>query len=754
MLPGSFHDADVLNLSHRVLVNGVERDVDSWSVDRDLKGDLPKQVASVSGVIQATGKIEWTPAHVVSEHSPNPWNANGGWVPSRGDRVEIFVSDGVTEWKRFHGLIDVTRGDIGSGFASTIIDDYDKLSASVAHHPMLSIMPPRTISGTGWWRLPGIHPLYYVDLALRRSRFFVTPPREANAILSVPMQGSLWPHWGVLDRNGENMASGGANRVAPWGLAKGNFVAYYAPSNSPSMSQTVQMSFMVAPDHSSATDLTLDYGAGDFLRVSVSSDRVVTVYKNSTDVAYLTLDDDDVIVSALFKNGVVTVRTNTRRESSGSFTASGAGLSTVRINAGTNASIAGFQVSRPQTATHEHFSTRVPLSARFDVTSLRLSGGLTAAPNIEDRTAESLISEINDAILAAMWIDETGVLQWAQSDTLRRRDPVKTVTTADDIFSLSWESGLLQSAASVTVKGKRPAITRSRWRVITVAEESGRQTLRSGDELEIFFEASSDEDWVSPSFDFIELGGSTGIWGPFNNPEYGTVGLYYERDGEEVTGTTYPVTITTHRLGNQKTLIKYAAGNWPSAVEGVLSTPPEETAFTVLWPRHRGQPAVRQKAMGRIEWYDDKQTMTGAGGPGPELVHDVGVWATTESNIGSVDYWERIGAYIQSQVTVPQPVVRGVSISPDPRLQLADVITIESNLLGVKLTALVTGVSEGADSEGYHQKLDVRVLSAVTSSLTYEAFQQGLPGTNLTYEQWQALGPIPQTYAEFNDEGD
>lgn len=754
MLAGDLVTTNVAEFTSRILVNGVEREAVAWSVDRELQGDLPRQVAAVSGVTQATGKIDWTPAHVVSEYSPNPWNANGGWVPSRGDRVEIFVGDGETWWKRFHGLIDVTRGDVGSGFQSTIIDHYDRLSAQVSHIPMTSIMPPTTTTGTGSWRHVGLHPLYYVDLALRQAGYYVTPPRDQNNLLFVPLQGSLWPHVGTLATSDEaNTSYGGVNHRAPWGLGKGGFAASYEPTSTPLMTVPIQASFMVAPDHASAVDFTLDYGSTNFLRVSVSLARIVRVGRDGVSSATLSLDPDDVVVSVLFKNGVATIRTNTGREASGTFFTAGSSLTRIRINAGDNANVAGFQVSLPENEFREHLSTRTPPNARFDTSSSRLAGGMSAAPNIEEVTSARLIEQINDAIIAALWIDETGTMQWAQSDTLRSRSPVKSVSTAEDIFSLSWESGLLQSASSVTVTGKQPAITRSRWRNVTAAEAAGNQTLRSGEELEIFLEPSSNEDWILPSFNFLEVGGQSGIWGSFNNPEYSTVGLYFERDGDEIPGTVpYQTTITTHRIGNQKTLIKYVAGNWPSDIEGVLSTPSADVTLP-LWERHRKQPVIRQKAFGRIEWYDDKLATVGVSGAGPELVHDVGVWSSTATITGDgTNYWERIGSYIQSQVTVPQPVVRNVSISPDPRLQLADVITIESELLGVDLRSLITGLSESFDTTGYHQDLNVRVLEASPTAQTFEAFNRKLANTDLTYEQLQALGPVPQSYAQFNND--
>lgn len=151
---------------------------------------------------------------------------------------------------------------------------------------------------------------------------------------------------------------------------------------------------------------------------------------------------------------------------------------------------------------------------------------MDAAPAIEGRTVGDLLDEINQAVLSAMWIDELGVMRWESSDTLRGREPARTVSTLDDVLSLDWEDGILSTASRVTVKGRKPAITKGRWRNVVLARGGG-ETLKSGDELSIFLEPGTDEDWITPSFEFIEVGGADNIWGSYNNPAYSAVGLYY-----------------------------------------------------------------------------------------------------------------------------------------------------------------------------------------------------------------------------------
>lgn len=740
MQAGSLTSDEISTYTSMVLVNGTELPVVSWGVDRELSGDLPSQVVAVSGITQATGTIVWATKSDISEGGRNPWNRASGWIPSRGDRVEIFVSDGTTEWKQFHGLIDKTTGGINEGFQSTIIDDYDKLSAEVSHVPLVSIMPPEVPGGAEDWRRVGLHPLYFVDYALRRAGFFATPPREPNTNVYAPLQGSSWPNYGFLRVSPEH----GFNTVTPWGLGRRDFTVEYRPSLTKTMSDRTQVTMLVAPDHIGAADFFVDYGSrAHHLRLAVNDSRVAIAFKNGVEVCRLPMGSGTVI-SMLSKNGQLSLRTDTGAEASGTFTASGSTMSAIVINASANASVAGLQVSHPETLAAEHMSTRWKASARFDCRSLRLAGIINASPTIEGRRAGDLVDEINHALLAGMWIDENGVMQWAQSDTLRMRAPSRTVTTMDDILSLDWEIGLLQSSSRVTVKGMQPSITRGRWRN-TVLARGNAGSMKSGDTVEIFLEPETDTDWIMPSFNFIEIGGTVGIWGSYNQPQYSAVGMYFSADGGTTDSSGLTCKITTEQLGLQKVLVKYEAGQWPSDVEGVIATSPVNVN---LWPKNRGNDLPRLMGMGKVQWFEDSLSVEGAGGPGPELVHDAGVWANRTVSDSTI---RNLAEYLGSQTAVPQPVIQSLALVPDPRLQLGDVVTIDSpNLMGVSLTALIVGVSNSF-GDRFEQSLSVRIISTATSYTTYAEYNEALGGNSMSYQQWQALGPVPQSYQEFNN---
>lgn len=743
MQAGDLVASDVAEFTSRILVNGVERETTTWNVDRDLTGDLPDQVVAVHGVMQATGTIDWTAPEDVSDGARNPWNPSAGWVPARGDRVEIYVSDGVTEWRQFTGVIDQTTGSTNGGFRSTIVDRVDDLSVEVNHEPLLAIMPPIAFDGSEDWRRIGLHPLYFIDYALRQAGFYATPPQENIANLYAPLQGSLWPHRGTLRHHPGHQST---NTLTPWGLGRTNFEATYDPVSNFPMSDPTQITMMIAPDHAAPADFYLDYGArAHHLRLHVNASRQARAYKNDVEICRLNLGDA-MVVNMLAKDGVISLRTNLGDEAAGSFSASGSGMSSIVVNSAEGSSVAGLQVSHPHHTSQEHQPTRWTPSARYDTDSLRLAGIINASPNIENRKAHNLLKEINDALLASMWIDEHGVMQWVMSDRLRMKPAVHTINTLDDVLQLDWETSLLQSASRVRITGKDPAITRGRWRT-TILATGGRESLKSGDEVDVFLEAASGEDWIMPSYSFLEVGSTVGIWGSYNNPAYSVVGLYLTDDGGETERTGLGCDIETTRLGHQKALITYRAGNWPSDVEGVIETSPTSGG---LWPKNQRSGIPRIVGMGKIEWIDSSINIEGPGGPGPELVHDTGYWANRTTSDSTKT---NIAEYLASQVTVPQPVIRGLDIAPDPRLQLSDVINIESkDYMGVTLRALVVGKSTGFDNTGLHQSLTVRIIGSETTFTTFEQFQEELPGANLTYAQWQTLGPTPQTFNQFNRE--
>lgn len=740
MQAGALVDSDVKTYTSRVLVNGVQRPHNTWSVDRELSGDLPAQVVAVSGLTQATGNIEWAGEKDLDGGARNPWNKSTGWIPSRGDRVEIFAGDSATEWKQFHGLIDKTTGSVGAGFQSTLIDDYDKLSASVSHDPLLRIMPPNVTSGP--YRGIGLNSSYFANMAMRAGGFHSTPKIEAYAALSVPCQGSMWPEAGTMTVGAsfDGVGSHATLNAESWGWSVGNFDNKYSPAVSRTASDPIQISLLVSAQNAGFAYVRAVFGAS-YLQLSVNSSKLVTANVNGVGVLSFTIVGNGV-VQMLVKGGVATLRSSNGQASSTTVSFSGSAvLGEIVASGSVGTRVAGIQVSHHMVVSQEFAAVGHAMSARLDFTDASLSGIMDASRTIEPMSAGDLLDEIGSATLSAMWIDELGVLQWVSSVVLAGRAPVRTVTTLSDILSLEWEDSLLGARSRVTVTGFTPSISVGRTPSRTAWRGSG-EDLGSQEVSEEFVEPGADTEWVQPDASPTILG--SGNWSAYNLRSGSFAGVFYTASGETTSDAGLNTSIAMARLGPRKFLIRHAAGTFPVDVTAVMGTSPTSSA---LWPRNKDAELPVIRTFGISKWPEVRVTPVAPGGIGPELVHDAGQW--TNESIGT-ERLDRLATFIAGQTAVPKPVITGLEIVYDPRLQMGDVINIESpDLMGVELTALIVGVSNSGGSS-FAQSLSVRIVSAASAFSTYAEFNNSIPGSALTYAQWQALGPLPQTYSQFN----
>lgn len=744
MQAGSLASGDVAALTSRVLVNGVARDHESWSLGRDIVGDLPAQVVAGDGIMQATGTIVWAEQPDVTDTAANPWNRSAGWLPSTGDRVVIYAGDGVTEWVAFTGVIDQTTGDVGGSPQSSIIDETDRLNATFTHEPLMRIMSP-------WKRaLPenrsvGLTNLYYVDQALRRSGFCATPPTEARTILSVPAQSSMWPEVGSMREGLNGGPSGGAwcqTYDGPDGVAVGNVQNVYALAMLYPLTETVRFSMTVSPDHGGNTSMKAYYGATDYVELAVAGSRTVFARVNGVEVCRIIMGSA-VRVSLLVKAGAWTLRTNTGATSTGTATEpTSATLDRITITADAASRVAGFHAVHTNTSTENNYTNFIP-SARYRMETLLHLGLMDAGPTIERTTCRDVLEQISKATLTAMWIDELGVFNWAPSVNLRRQASVQTVTTLDDITKLSWSDSLLSVRSRVEASYDLPAISRSRWDNV-LWYQGNTETMESGQVKTELIAPESGTDWVGVADDYLILG-EAGAATASNNGHGSVTGAVLSDATTEVIGDAYlnstlvQINVNTYRL-------IHTVGTLPSGKKLELRYP---STSTTIWARWLKEAFPLIRGFGKTDWA--KLTVTSAiTGPAyaPVLAHDAGPWLSREDDTTVL---MRVADFIAEQVATPSPVITGMEVVYDPRRQLGDVITISSpKLMGIELTALIVGVSNSA-GDGYTQSLDVRIITKKSLFTTYAEYDKSLAGSGLTYSQWQALGPLPQTYSQFNN---
>lgn len=728
MQAGSLVSNDVLALSSRVLVAGVERAHESWSVARDIVGDFPDQVAAGGGIRQATGTIVWAEQPDVTDTASNPWNTGAGWLPKSGEVVSVRVSDGVTEWPQFVGVIDETTGDAGGTAQSSIIDYTDYLNREVEHSTVFRQHPP-TVEGQQLMGV-GMGPAYPIDRALRACGFNCTPRREAGALVSVPAQISLWPELGTLVDSGHIPT----NYRTAWGWVMGDFDADYKPFGSLMRTDPVQLTARVAAEHSGTFTLDAVYGS-DIVRLMVTPSRGVIARLNGSNVASLPSMGAETIVTLLVKNGVWTIKTPSATATGSLAIPAGSDLTLVTATATLPSAVAGMQVSKPTPATE--FASLGHIDSYFSETR-GLSGTMNVLRSFNRRKAVDLITEISKATLQPFWFDEVGRLQLVASDVLLLRGSVQTVTTLDDITKLSWQDSRLSVRSKVTVQYQEPSVNASQYSNITLWQGNG-ETLESGQVASFIATEPADEDWAE-----IDNGATiTGVE-TFNQGRGTRVGSYLEDSaGDWVASTGYTTWSAIERIGNETTKYTVTAGTIPVGKSLVIGFPKPSGYH----PRFQGVGAPIIRGRGKAVWADMAVSSAITGPAGfPELIHDAGPWL---SQTGSTILQTRIADFIAEQVTTPRPVITGMEVIYDPRRQLGDVITISSpDYMGVEMTALIVGVRNSA-GDSFTQALDVRTISSKSTFTTYADHEAAYPDS-LSYEQWRLLYPGTTTYTGFN----
>lgn len=741
MQSGSLVGGDVLELSSRIVVSGIERKFVDWSIDREIDGDLPEAVVAGSGIKQATGRITWAEGPDLSGYAPNPWNSNAGWLPSPGEIVAIYVSDGATEWLQFVGVIDDNDGDVGERPTSTIVDYIDFLNRPVSHSTVLRIHPPK--SEGGGYLYVGMSAGYAVDRAMRACGFYATPPMEPGVVWSVPGQMSMWPEYGNITAAAsyDGVAAHAENWRAPWGLAVGNFNCTYTPQGSAiAPSDPVQITAMVSLLHGGVVAVSAMYGSQN-VQLHIDGTRTARGKLNGTTICTLALGTSATKVTLQAKAGTWTLRTDAGATATGSATIpSGSNLTQVIITGDPDTVAAGMQISKPPAgsefrAVTSGYTTYFQHLAQF-------ASWMDVLPSYVRRPAIDLLTEISKANLVAMWFNELGEFQFIGSDVLRDQDPVQTITTLDDIRKLSWKDSRLGMRSRVRVKYQLPVINRSKWSNVLLWQGSG-ETMESGQEKSLIAEAPDGEHWAE-----IDHGAASTGLAAFNAGRGTWTGGYVEAsDGSWSSGTSAATWDGIRTIDERTRVFGVTVGSLPAGSTYVLSTPDDAANY---FQRFRGfdLPVLRGRA--KVVYTDAAVTSAITGPSGfPELEHDSGPWAArAEPDVTLVQ--DRMADFIAEQVTVPAPTIGGMDVGYDPRRQLGDVITITSELMGISLNALIVGISNRC-GDSFRQTLKVRIISATSSFTTYGEFEAAHPDT-LTYEQWRLLYPDTATYSTFNSD--
>lgn len=733
-----------------VEVNGVARVAESVSIDADVASDLPDQVAGVSGVSARAGTIQWAPQNPVVERPATPWTREGAWPPQPGDVVGIWAGDADTSWKVFTGRIDTTEGDTES-LSSRIIDATDQLERPVSLDPVAHMMPGAYDESTDTGFDPVrtfVQPWHAAYRALRACGFGLAAPRQVggSVILDADFQGSIWPTVGTVRNPTVSMD----NEFA-WGdgftyISQGS-VTYTPRQVVVGAGQALRVwgRFAAVPTTKKATNIW-GYTGGHFIRTqawltSAMSTLTVTVehFDGDPNGSGQLLGSGTATVPAVITEGSVWWEVMIPAGSATAYLVTEELGGTVSNGAVEQA--IGFGVAAPsgQAVMLSGHGLGPMIAARMGVLTpaqwramssqtgpgrVRAWGrGLVNSQYVSrtqvKRNARDLLAEIGAATLTAMWIDELGVMQWAPTNLMYLGSPVRTFTTRDDIFTLGWSESLQATRRKVYADFISVALLlSSNGYTKTVFRESRGDEIATGT-TEDWIEAPDDQEWI---------GVDTSMWrgsavidrfnarkGSFYQAVKELPDDTYQHIGSEYVATLEKITPRTFKLTHTNT--------FGSSI--LAQTSPDMTSAR---PSLRGFPMPIVRALGVAKLIDD--SVTGAStGPSwaPDMNLDLGAWAIK-------DHAQNVVDWLSNRLKSPIITLTDVEVDYDPRIQLGDVIMIDSPaLLGMRVSAVVVGKSE-THGQGASMRLTVRVFGTYIQHTTYAEFEAAYKG-----QQYAAL---------------
>lgn len=700
--------------------NGVTRDVVSVSVDRELPSEMPEQVSGGSGITAATGSIVWANSELSKAVTTHPW-VSGAFPPKTYDTVTVSAGYKGVNARLLTGVVDGASGSLLDGVVSSpVVDGTDRLNTPVSIEPLLAVMPP--VNSGDDYRYIGITPTYFTDRVLRACGFFSTPPQEQGCVFSVPLMGSAWPERGALRSSRAVDVVGSPSWLeVPWGQAAFSVDASYSGAFTPTytgkLDQNMQVTACIDPGNqfagTAAGTLTVWWDT-DYVRLAFDGNGNVVgrqkIGATVTDIVSMPIQSGRVFTLRVSTGGEWRIRCSDGREVVGGIVAlpsnlqSTTPLTSVQVYSGHQAKypMGGVQVcftSVFAAVNHVRNTSLTPAAHRFS---------LNASPAIENRNALDLLKEQAGAECAAMWLDEYGTFTWVNRDRLTPSGPVvETINAASKIEDLDWEHNFGSVRSKVVVMHRLAGISRSKW-VNLVAFQGSGESMESGQQSVEFITAPSDTDWVVLD-STLERVGDSGTTGSFNRGWASFSGGTVTDGTTDTLASQSDIQFTTERLGFSTVKLTTSAGSLPSGSTLELRMP---GAVSGIWPRWANEklPIIRASAI--TSWVD--QTVTGVNlGPvdAPVLEHDAGWWVHP-------DDVQRLADWLSAQVMAPRPAIRSLSVIPDDRRQLGDIVQVEFD--NVSLRCLTVGISNSTSMSGNavskDQSLTLRVITEVVGT--------------------------------------
>lgn len=684
---------------------GVDYDLASWSVRREIATDLPSQVTQVRGQAVADASVTLTaPADAHRGHF-SPWRN-----PTRRTKAPLTLDVGLSgeHVRVFTGQVLADGGDASeSGVGPLVLECEDRLN-TMRKKVTLPGIGEQMSNGAGGVVRPGISPGWAMDSILRQNGYYTTAPPEPRCLVSVPCQDSIWPELPAATDPSKVWVSSASDEAPLFaaatfgrGLTQAGHEVMFPSGPSLATEDALRIAMVTGPDNVAGySQVRAQSGTHSLVEVlldgfATGTGTLGTIAAGVTGPTVTFSHDGGPLVVNLYRFGPTLLAYEIKSTVGGSTVTATGGLTvSSTLFSGANSVVDRLYIGVVKLLTAGiQLGTDVvsPSTTLAHVKGTDLDpslGAISAVPVGLDGLGAEVLTSIAAAEFGALWMDGAGVPTFRNRDTLRGVGQAPEVVTSHDrlLAGMAWtrDTSSLRSAVEIPV---RPA------RVQTATNET-IVAWQSDSVIEV--PAKGRVDFIADALGNVGAldGTVTGVDGGDATPNP-TIGSYFRNISPA--GVYAPVcTVTASLVG-------------PSRISISIRNTAD---YAVNLAREDGDPALVIRARTLISQAEDSTVTARAENPGL-IAEGIADEMTVEANPWRQDIaTANIDAgWLAAICSEPLPVLQTVRVVFDPRRELGEVIElVDDSVTGMHSKALITGITMSGEAGSATQELTVRLL--------------------------------------------
>lgn len=321
-------------------------------------------------------------------------------------------------------------------------------------------------------------------------------------------------------------------------------------------------------------------------------------------------------------------------------------------------------------------------TARIEATGSSLAGIF----DVEEQSSWAVAQSIANATLGAVWVTEEGVLTYRGRESLRGvGQVVETIEALESLEDVPWKIDPGDIADRVEVSYSPSNLMTSSNHAITIWEATDPVRIASGYTVSVIADLEGSVSNLSP-------------FQPIWNEEY-----------PEASYSRWAASFNLGGGGERPDDSKIKVSSQTINPSKVRITITNRTSETIWMVDAAGNPCLTLRTKAYITAGETATVSSGVSESKAvnPLKIDAGQW------VQETDTAQQILSWVSGQTTKAQAVIPQVRVKPHLGRQLGDVVRLLDGHTGLRSKAIITGIDQSGNYDGYQQHLTFALLDPV-----------------------------------------